>query len=620
MDDHVDYDLMKSIRQYYEDNGRSLNAAALHFQLNRSKVRKMLITLGVMKSRMTEEARRLREEGHSIREIADELGCSISTVSTYLPYDKVMYKGKVRSLNAIRMEHYHKRVKNALAAANKKSTEQNGAEKMAEKREDSGILKEEFDPGVLKRSKCQHVVRLHLELVATDRTDDENDDCANTKKNKDEKNDGSESGRKEKTGEIDEIESREDETVEELHRYGGVQYGDHISRDILVPGDLQLWALHYVIQRAFGWQNSHLHRFYLPEKRFQALTGGKVGGWANLVGLIFRSPLMDENARFWADDYDHGSIKTWLRKKYTGPYYSLCQDESFWYTRRHFKEYQDYSEADDPGAFGLVHSKKAGTARDLPYAVRWVQMDDKDGTKRWVLANCCPESEREEIERRRKRFEKTDHDPWKGTKEEVLSWKDLPLDAMNWLYEGYAGDLLERLNIAEVLMMGDKGLPEEGYPIWNEEGCLTNYQEVINDAQSALEILGSKEDTPMNQPQTGTLTKTLFYEYDFGDGWTVKLTGSYNCADLIESGRVTQEELDEANLRVRSTYRPVMIARDGIDLVDDLGGYGMIPCFVRAINGDFTKDNEMYEDKESTIDWAKSLGWSDRNVAMRNRL
>lgn len=31
--------------------------------------------------------------------------------------------------------------------------------------------------------------------------------------------------------------------------------------------------------------------------------------------------------RYWADDYEDGSFKTWLKKKYTGPYMSLNHGE-----------------------------------------------------------------------------------------------------------------------------------------------------------------------------------------------------------------------------------------------------------------------------------------------------
>ena len=61
--------------------------------------------------------------------------------------------------------------------------------------------------------------------------------------------------------------------MEVLRKYGKVDKG--ITREILVPADITLHALNYVILRSFGWQNSHLHRFCLPKNVFQALTGGK---------------------------------------------------------------------------------------------------------------------------------------------------------------------------------------------------------------------------------------------------------------------------------------------------------------------------------------------------------
>ena len=87
-----------------------------------------------------------------------------------------------------------------------------------------------------------------------------------------------------------------------------------------------MWALNYAIQRCFGWQNSHLHNFVLPEKQFAALTDRQTKQYVMLIGLVFRSPWMKEE-EFWADDYEDGSFKTWLKSKYTAPYKSLCYGE-----------------------------------------------------------------------------------------------------------------------------------------------------------------------------------------------------------------------------------------------------------------------------------------------------
>ena len=58
--------------------------------------------------------------------------------------------------------------------------------------------------------------------------------------------------------------SSQDENI--LKSLGMVKNG--ITRQILVPADITLHALHYVIQRAFGWQNSHLHQYTLARRSF----------------------------------------------------------------------------------------------------------------------------------------------------------------------------------------------------------------------------------------------------------------------------------------------------------------------------------------------------------------
>lgn len=105
-----------------------------------------------------------------------------------------------------------------------------------------------------------------------------------------------------------------------LKRYGESTSGDRITRDILIPSDMTLHALHYAMQKLFGWQNSHLRQFNLPKDVYQELTQGAVKGWSDLVGVLFQPPSEGEHDVFWDDDYDSGNFNAWLRRKYTGPY------------------------------------------------------------------------------------------------------------------------------------------------------------------------------------------------------------------------------------------------------------------------------------------------------------
>jgi len=114
-----------------------------------------------------------------------------------------------------------------------------------------------------------------------------------------------------------------DEETRLLQMYGGLRYGKAISRDILIPDDMPLNALHYTIQKLFGWRNSHLRRFILPKKSFDGLVQDKWGNWVKLVGALFRIPIDSHDDFFWNDDFkgeSDESFITWLKSKYTGPY------------------------------------------------------------------------------------------------------------------------------------------------------------------------------------------------------------------------------------------------------------------------------------------------------------
>jgi hypothetical protein len=41
-----------------------------------------------------------------------------------------------------------------------------------------------------------------------------------------------------------------------------------VWRRLLLPGDITLDKVHYIIQDAFGWTNSHLHCFEIDDRRY----------------------------------------------------------------------------------------------------------------------------------------------------------------------------------------------------------------------------------------------------------------------------------------------------------------------------------------------------------------
>lgn len=73
-----------------------------------------------------------------------------------------------------------------------------------------------------------------------------------------------------------------------------------IKREFVVREDMPLYALHYVLEKAFGFLNEHLHMFELNKDDFDNLIKGSSKIWRENVGILFKSPFRDENEDFGA--------------------------------------------------------------------------------------------------------------------------------------------------------------------------------------------------------------------------------------------------------------------------------------------------------------------------------
>ena len=99
------------------------------------------------------------------------------------------------------------------------------------------------------------------------------------------------------------------EELDILREYGRAENG--ITRTVLVPSSMQLNRLNYVIQKCFGWQNSHLQHFMLNEDTFSELTnGGKLDEWKKHAGKYFRcyDTMSDDYDVYYLDDYDGDAV------------------------------------------------------------------------------------------------------------------------------------------------------------------------------------------------------------------------------------------------------------------------------------------------------------------------
>ncbi len=101
----------------YQD-GYTLLEIGEEMMLDQQKVRKLLITAGVYESETADKVLALKKEGRTIAEIMQSLGLSRSSVSSYLPYTKGLYKSEQASPNSERIALCRRRksVQKALAA------------------------------------------------------------------------------------------------------------------------------------------------------------------------------------------------------------------------------------------------------------------------------------------------------------------------------------------------------------------------------------------------------------------------------------------------------------------------------------------------------------------------
>ena len=103
------------------------------------------------------------------------------------------------------------------------------------------------------------------------------------------------------------------------------------------------------------------------------------------------------------------------------------------------------------------------------------------------------------------------------------------------------------------------------------------------------------------------LSNEFFYEYDYGDGWRVRieLLEEYENKD---SNPGIEDKLGELIGKVMATLAPICLDVDGLPVFDDIGGIGGFCDFLKGLHGEENDHGYAKED----LDWAKSLGWNGR--------
>jgi hypothetical protein len=474
-------EFMREVLSSYKKTA-SLQKTADELKISYSKVRKILITLGEYETDFSLKVGKRRSEGKSISEIAAELHTSTNRVTAFLPYEKNLYTAPELTTNAKKSKIYRKRIEIAREKFVNKGTGKSKKSNLLIRKEKLMIN------DCYNKTKDFEAVHLHLELKG-------------------------------------EYLSDEEKII--LRRYGESSTGDSIIRDILIPSDIPLHNLHYALQRLFGWQNSHLRRFILPEEIYNRLTGKTVKGWTDLVGVLFQPPIESEDDVFWDDDYQRGSIKTWLKKKYTGPYVFNGIMEDFELAQKDIKQLIE--------RFPDLEVKES-------FNDYWNRSKGKDKSELRIIKRAP-----------------------------II---ELTLEEMNnsIIIECGTESLLERLEVASVLAFKDEDL----YTLNN----------------------------------IFPVTHELIYNYDFGDNWTITITKEKDCLELLRKGYISKDELIEAETTVMTKHKPVCIHKDGVFVLDDVGGlHGFAELLKSIYEGEDKEEGRNYKT------WAHSLGWSERKIS-----
>ncbi len=105
-----------------------------------------------------------------------------------------------------------------------------------------------------------------------------------------------------------------------------------IWRCVSVGADTTLHKLHWVIQMAMGWTNSHLHQFIIGNERYSQPEHDPDGelGWRNEHGVRLRDLLWTPGAVFsyeydFGDDWQHNIVIQAIYPRQEGETYPNCR-------------------------------------------------------------------------------------------------------------------------------------------------------------------------------------------------------------------------------------------------------------------------------------------------------
>lgn len=515
-------------------DGKSIAEIAKKLRTTQVRVQRVLITEGLWTSKRTRQIAEMRMQGMTIPEIAELLGKDEKTIQTFLPYSRGQY-GRNETIESVRSKDYRDRMQTAATNMIKEEAEMQSLlvnRKQSVLHDYNVQLKKSRDRALeLKRDPFlseQSVYRVKFELC-----------------------EGFFYGASSDMG-------LDKEEREELLRYAKAESG--ITREVLIPGDMNLHALHYMIQSLFGWQNSHLHHFSISQDAFAQMTEGRFDKWTELCGKLFRFGTDDMEDLYWDDDYEPGiSVKSWLKSKYRAPYVQKA-----------------YADSLEGNLEGIADFKKRFS--DIPMDILLEDLNSR------VV------------------FEEDYNTLLEGlTLHELLPvFKDL-----YYLYD-YGDDWCVHISVIDKY---DRKTNADLQPsvagcwfvpdIMNERDGLGKYRYFVDDGENNIQKELEKQAAEKGAPKKEYATTTA--------GEVNDISGLFDAVDNRQQFECEVEEELRAQLAVVDVKKmPICTKADGLNVMDDVGGISGLLDFYRIINGDDP------DEKAEMREWARGLGWTGR--------
>ena len=193
----------------------------------------------------------------------------------------------------------------------------------------------------------------------------------------------------------------------------------------------------------------------------------------------------------------------------------------------------------------------------------------------------------------------------------------------------FCHELLERLPLVQILRMPSTKETDfaQVRSYVNNKISTINIDEMIEDYeyQRFKSVKQEREYLEQYDILALPVADQLQYCYDYGDGWEVWI-----CCDAMyqvdetgkwkeTSGKTQLVSTDDLN-EVIAKHKPVCVAKDGIELVDDVGGIGGFCRMLRTIYESDIYDDEEFDERDSMLDWAEMMGWTGRRISPKQTL